>query len=117
MVRFFQKLTYFFLKFVGKLDADGKGGIDFFEELNEPGMPELAEKFGKFGWPAIVALIAAVILLTVLLTNIKRLNAGIALAVLLAVGIGYYAGHGILMIAFIISVVLAFMDRRPQSPR
>ncbi len=116
MIRFFQKLTYFFLKFVGKLDADGQGGIDFFEELNEPGMPEWAEKFGKFGWPAIVALIAAVILL-VMLSNIKRHEVGVTLAILLAVGIGYYAGHGILSIAFIISAVLVFMDRRQQSPR
>ena len=116
MVRFFQKLTYFFLKFVGKLDADGKGGIDFFEELNEPGMPELAEKFGRFGWPAIVALIAAAIIL-MLLTDIKRREIGVALAVLLAVGIGYYAGHGILMIAFIIAAVLAFLDRPTRSSR
>ncbi|MBQ4252282.1 MAG: hypothetical protein II704_04480 [Erysipelotrichaceae bacterium] len=116
MIRFFQKLTYFFLKFVGKLDADGKGGIDFFEELAKPGMPELAEKFGRFGWPAIVALIAAVILLGMLI-DIKRHDVGIALAVLLAVGIGYYTGHGILSIAFIISTVLVFMDRRRQSRR
>jgi len=116
MIHFLQKLTDFFLKFVGSLDADGKGGINFFEQLNEPGMPDMAAKLGKLCWLAIVALVAAVILL-VLLTNIKRQEVGVALAVLLTVGIGYYAGHGIMIIAFVISVVLAFLDRRTQSPR
>ena len=107
MLNFLTKLNEYFLKLVGSLDADGSGGIDFFEKLAEPGMPVLAEKFGRFGWSAILALFVASIILVLILVNTRRFAIGIAAAILIMVGIGYFAGHGVMMFALIVSVPLS----------
>ncbi len=108
MVNFFTKLTEFFMKFAGKLDGDGSGGIDFFEMLAKPGMPVLAEKLGRFSWASVLSLIAASIVLGVVLLKIRRHDVGTAAAVLIAVGTGYLAGRGVMTIALIIMIPLAF---------
>ena len=108
MVNFFTKLTEFFMKFAGRLDGDGSGGIDFFEMLTEPGMPSLAEKLGRFSWASVLELIAASIVLGVVLLKIRRHDVGTAAAVLIAVGTGYLAGRGVMTIALIIMIPLAF---------
>lgn len=107
MLNFLTKLNEYFLKLVGSLDADGSGGIDFFEKLAELGMPVLAERFGKFGWPFILALFVASIILVLILVNTRRFAIGIAAAILITVGIGYFAGHGVMMVALIVSVPLS----------
>ena len=112
MLNFLTKLNEYFLKLVGSLDADGSGGIDFFEKLAEPGMPVLAEKFGRFGWYAILALFVASIILVLILVNTRRFAIGIAAAILITVGIGYFAGHGVMMFALIVSVPLSLGIRK-----
>lgn len=109
MINLFSRLTEFFLQPVGGgLDGDGSGGIDFFEMLTEPGMPALAEKLGRFSWASVLALIAASIVLGVVLLKIRRHDVGTAAAVLIAVGTGYLAGRGVMTIALIIMIPLAF---------
>jgi len=111
MISLLTKLAAFFLKLVGSLDADSNSSIDFFELLAKPGIPALSEKLGRFGWPFIVALLVAVIVLVLVMVGIRRYEVGIAATVLIAVGAGYLAGHGVLVIAFIISVPLAIIIR------
>ena len=112
MLNFLTKLNEFFLKLVGSLDMDGNGGIDFFEKLAEPGIPTLADKFGRFGWPFILVLIAVTIVFVFLLINIRRYAAGVAAAILIAVGLGYFAGHGVMILALLISVPLSLGIRK-----
>ena len=106
MINFFTKLTELFLKFTGRLDGDGSGGIDFFEMLIQPGIPVLAEKLGRFGWTFILVLVAVVTVLVVLLVNIRRYEVGNAAAILIAIGLGYFAGHGVMIVALIVSIPL-----------
>ena len=115
MINFFTKLTAFFLKFVGILDRDSSGGIEFFEILIQPGMTALAEKLGRFGWTFILVLVVAVTVLVLLLVNIRRYEVGNAAAVLIAVGISYLAGHGVMIVALIISVPVALIIRLNRS--
>ena len=114
MLNFLAKLNEYFLKLAGSLDADGSGGIDFFEKLAEPGMPVLAERFGRFGWPFILASAAAIVMLVLMLVNIREFAAGIAAAILITVGIGYFAGHGAMILALIVSVPLSFALRKGE---
>ena len=114
MIRFFTKLTEFFLKLVGNLDTDDSGTIDFFEMLFEPGMPTFAEKLSRFGWTFMLALIATVIVLVLVMVIIRRYEVGIGAAVLIAVATGYLAGHGVMVLALIISVPLALFIRRDK---
>jgi hypothetical protein len=115
MVSFFTRLNEFFLRFTGRIDGDGSGAVDFFEMLIEPGMPVLAEKLSRFGWLYILALVAAVTVLVLVMLNIRRVEAGVAAAVLIAVGTGYLAGHGVMVIALILSVPLALIIRRAKT--
>ena len=119
MINLFSRLTEFFLQPVGGgLDGDGSGGIDFFEMLIEPEMPALAEKLGRFGWLFVLALVLAVIALVLVLANIKRLEVGPAAAILIAVGAGYFAGHGVMMIALILSIplgIILWLDRASRK--
>ena len=51
------------------------------------------------------------IVFVLVMVGIRRYEVGIAATVLFAVGAGYLAGHGVLVIAFIISVPLAIIIR------
>ena len=115
MIGFFTRLNEFFLKFAGRMDGDGSGAVDFFEMLIEPGMPALAEKLGRFGWPFIIALAAAVTVLVLVLLKIRKYEAAVAAAILIAVGTGYLAGHGVMIIALILSVPLALIIRLEKA--
>ena len=109
MIGLLTKITAFFLKLLGRLDADGNTVIDFFEMLIEPGMPAMAEKVGCFSWYFLLILIVAVIVLVVVMVKIRRLEVGPAVAILITVGLGYHAGHGVMIIAFIISLLRALI--------